>query len=417
MADQILYLTELLGLKVYDLKHRLLGRVQDAVLVPVVHPVRVDRYLIAGGGGYSWLSLRYDQIETISLDGIQLSDEQLAPYHPDEYMLRLVRDLLDQQIIDAQGRKVVRVTDVTFEIRREAGRDTLHVLEVDIGMRSVFRRLVQGWLPRRLIRRLQRHIPPNSISWGLCNIVEPDPQRRLRLNISMEPLENMHPADLADIVEELSHEDREAIFEAIDTEVAAEALSEMEPEMQAQIIESLETEKAADILEEMDPDEAADVLGELEKETSDEILEEMESEPKADVEELLEYDEDTAGGMMNTEFIAVHETATVADALDALRRNPDLVDTVNTIFITDIDDRLKASLPVARIFLARPTAPLSSLVPEDEQVIRVPAGEHSGRVVELFDKYNLMTLPVVDQEGRLCGVITADDIISLLRQK
>ena len=243
MADQILYLTELLGLKVYDLKRRLLGRIQDAVLMPVVHPVRVDRYLIAGGGGYSWLGVRHDQIASISLDGIHLADEQLLPYHPDEYMLRLVRDLLDQQIIDAQGRKVVRVTDVTFDIRREAGRDTLHVLEVDIGMRSIFRRLAQGWLPRRVIRRLQSRIPPNSISWGLCNIVEPDPQRRLRLNISMEPLENMHPADLADIVEELSHEDREAIFEAIDTEVAAEALSEMEPELQAQIIESLETEK------------------------------------------------------------------------------------------------------------------------------------------------------------------------------
>jgi CBS domain-containing protein len=398
MADQILYLTELLGLKVYDLKHRLLGRIQDVVLVPVVHPVRVDRYLIAGGG-YSWLSLRFDQIASISLDGISLSDEQLAPYHPDEYMLRLVRDLLDQQIIDAQGRKVVRVTDVTFDIRREGGRDALYVLEVDIGMRSVVRRLLQGCLPRRVIRRLQSRIPPNSISWGLCNIVEPDPQRRLRLNISMEPLENMHPADLADIVEELSHEDREAIFEAIDTEVAAEALSEMEPEMQAQIIESLETEKAADILEEMDPDEAADVLGELEEETSEEILEEMESEPKADVEELLEYDEDTAGGMMNTEFVSVHENATVADALDALRQNPDLVDTVNTIF------------------LARPTAPISSVVPEDEQAIRVLSDEHSSRVAELFDKYNLMTLPVVDEEGRLAGVVTADDIISLLRQK
>ncbi len=417
MADQILYLTELLGLKVYDLKHRLLGRIQDAVLVPVVHPVRVDRYLIAGGGGYSWLSVRHDQIASISLDGITLIDEQIAPYHPDEYMLRLVRDLLDQQIIDAQGRKVVRVTDVTFDIRREAGRDALHVLEVDIGMRSVMRRLLQGWLPRRVIRRLQSRIPPSSISWGLCNIVEPDPQRRLRLNISMEPLENMHPADLADIVEELSHEDREAIFEAIDTEVAAEALSEMEPELQAQIIESLETEKAADILEEMDPDEAADVLGELEEETSEEILEEMESEPKAEVEELLEYDEDTAGGMMNTEFVSVHEDATVADALDALRQNPDLVDTVNTIFVTDIDDRLKAALPVARVFLARPTAALSSIIPEDEEPIHVPADEHSRRVAELFDKYNLMTLPVVDEDGRLSGVVTADDIISLLRQK
>ena len=417
MAEEILYLTELLGLKMYDLRRRPLGRVRDAVLVPRLHPVRVDRYLVAGGGGYTWLYVRHDQVSEITLDGIWLRDELLVPYHADEYALRLVRDVLDQQIIDAQGRKVVRVTDITFEVRREDGHDVLHVLEVDIGMRAVLRRLLQGWVPRRWIRRLQRRIPPNSIRWELCNIVEPDPQRRLRLNISMELLEQMHPADLADIVEELSPEDREAIIEAIDTEVAAEALSELDPEMQAQIIESLDAGKAADILEEMAPDEAADVLGELEEERSEEILEEMESAPKAEVEELLEYDENTAGGLMNTEFIAVHEDASVADAIDALRQRQDLVDTINTVFLTDTDDRLRAALPVGRLFLARPSTKVAELVREDDEVIRVHTGEPAERVLELFDKYNLLTLPVVDEEGRLAGVITADDIISVLRSR
>jgi CBS domain-containing protein len=417
MAEEILYLTELLGLKVYDLRRRPLGRVRDAVLVPRLHPVRVDRYLVAGGGGYTWLYVRHDQVSEITLDGIWLRDELLVPYHADEYALRLVRDVLDQQIIDAQGRKVVRVTDITFEVRREDGHDVLHVLEVDIGMRAVLRRLLQGWVPRRWIRRLQRRVPPNSIRWELCNIVEPDPQRRLRLNISMELLEQMHPADLADIVEELSPEDREAIIEAIDTEVAAEALSELDPEMQAQIIESLDAGKAADILEEMAPDEAADVLGELEEERSEEILEEMESAPKAEVEELLEYDENTAGGLMNTEFIAVHEDASVADAIDALRQRQDLVDTINTVFLTDTDDRLRAALPVGRLFLARPSTKVAELVREDDEVISVHTGEPAERVLELFDKYNLLTLPVVDEEGRLAGVITADDIISVLRSR
>ena len=170
------------------------------------------------------------------------------------------RDLLDQQIIDAQGRKVVRVTDVTFEIRQEDGGEVLWVLDVDIGLRAIFRRLVQGVLPPRWIRRLQGGIPPHSIRWEFCNILEPDPQRRLRLNISNRLLEDMHPADLADIVEDLTPEHREAIFENIDSEVAAEALSEVDPDIQASILESLETEKAAEIVEEMAPDEAADVL-------------------------------------------------------------------------------------------------------------------------------------------------------------
>src|SRR5579871_4875768 len=319
MADDILFLTELLGLKVYDLKGRRIGFVKDAAIVPLIHPSRVDRYLV--GGGWAWLTVKHDQIRSISLDGIYLKDEQLTPYHSDEYMLRLVRDLLDQQIIDGEGRKVVRVTDVTFGIRHEPDNDVLNIIDVDIGLRSIFRRLVQGVIPRRVVRTLQSVIPPSSIGWENCSILEADPQRRLRLNISHSILERMHPADLADIVEDLSPDDREAIFETIDSEVAADALSEVEPEIQASILESLEAEKAADIVEEMAPNEAADVLAELEEKKSEEILEEMEGEPKQDVEDLMEFGEDTAGGMMNTEYVALAESATVADALVALRSN------------------------------------------------------------------------------------------------
>src|ERR1700722_8540878 len=217
MAEDFLYFTELLGLPVYDLKHRRIGRVRDAAIVPLIHPARVDRYLV--GAGSSWLTVRYDQIATISLDGIQLSNEKLYPYHSDEYMLRIQRDLLDQQIIDVNGRKVVRVNDVTFEVCRDE-RESLAVLEVDVGVRSIFRRLMQGAAPARLVRTLQSRIPPNSIRWEFCNIVEADPQRRLRLNISHDKLETLHPADLADIVEELSPEDREGIIGTIDSEVA-----------------------------------------------------------------------------------------------------------------------------------------------------------------------------------------------------
>ena len=283
MADEILYLTELLGLKVYDLKGRLIGALRDAALVPLIDPIRVDRYLVGAGPG--WLSIRYDQIKTVDTSGIHLQDELLTPYHSDEYMLRLARDLLDQQVIDAQGRKVVRVNDVTFVKQMENGNQVLHILEIDIGIRSIFRRVLSGLVPPALIRTLQSRIPPSSIRWEFCNIVEADPQRRVRLNISNKLLEEMHPADFADIVENLGHEDRTAIVQAVDTETAAEMLSEVEPEIQTSIIESLEAEKAAEILEEMEPSEAADVLGELEDEQSEQILEEMEPEEKEDVEE------------------------------------------------------------------------------------------------------------------------------------
>jgi CBS domain-containing protein/sporulation protein YlmC with PRC-barrel domain len=415
MADNLLYFTELVSMAVFDLKGRRIGRIRDAAVVPLVHPSRIDRFLM--GGTDAWLTIRYDQVGAIEVGrGITLNDELLVPYHDDEYMLRIARDLFDQQIIDVNGRKVVRVNDITMEIRHESGRDTLGVLEVDIGVRSIFRRLLQGVLPPLWIRRLQSRIPPNSIRWDFANVVEPDPLRRLRLNISYSKLEQMHPADLADIVEELGPAEREAIFETIDSEVAADALSEVEdPKMQASILESLEPEKAADIVEEMAPDEAADILNELEEETSEEILDEMESSPKTEVRELLEFEEDTAGGLMNTEYVSLHDNASVMDALAALRGNEDLIDGLNTLFLVDAEGRLAGSVPLARLFIASGGARLKDLA--SETMIQVNVDETQDRVTELFDKYNLLTLPVVDEEGQLAGVITADDIISVLRAK
>jgi len=407
-----LFFTELVGLKVYDLKGRKLGRVRDAAIVPLVNPVRVDRYLL--GGGWAWLTVRHDQIQTISLDGIWLRDEQLTPYHRDDYMLRLERDLLDQQIIDVEGRKVVRVTDVTFQKVHENGHDELRVQEVDIGLRSMFRRLVQGVLPRPLIRRMMEPIPINSIRWEYCNIVESDPQRRLRLNISTRALEAMHPADLADIVEELGPSDREAIFGSLDSEVAAEALSEVDPDIQASILESLSEEKAADIIEEMSPDEAADVLAEMEEERSDAILEEMEDEPAHEVEELLEHREDSAGGLMTTEYVTLPGTMTAGSAIGAMQGHDYALETTNTVFLVDDEERLTGAVPLARLLLAEPSSSLSSI--QTERLVSVPVKERQDRVIAIFDKYNLMTLPVVDQAGRLIGVITADDIIAVLRQ-
>lgn len=412
-SENVLFCTELIGLKVFDTRNRRIGTVKDAALVPLIDANRIDRYLV--GAGYTWLSVRYDQVKSISLKGIYLKDDVVIPYHADEYMLRMVRDLLDQQIIDAHGRKVVRVTDVTFEIMREPNGDFLRILEVDIGLRSIFRRLMQGAIPPPVLRKMQGPIPPNSISWEYCNIVEADPQRRLRLNISNDALERMHPADLADIVEELGPEEREAIIEAIDTEVAAETLSEMDPDVQASVLESLEPERAAEIIEEMSPDEAADALGELEESTSEEILDEMDPESETEVRELIEYEEDTAGGMMNTEFVALSQTVTVGGAMQELRANEELLENLNTIFLTDARDRLVAAVPLGRLFLAPESTPLKDLAAET--LIKASAEETQDRVTELFDKYNLLTLPVVDAEGRLEGVITADDIISVLRQK
>jgi sporulation protein YlmC with PRC-barrel domain len=408
-----LFLTELIGLKVFDLKGRRIGRVRDAALVPVINPARVDRFLV--GGGWSWLTVRHDQVASISLDGIWLRGEQLTPYHDDEYMLRIVRDLLDHQIIDGQGRRVVRVSDVTFVISQDGDHDQLLVSEVDVGIRAVLRRVVRGGLPRRWVRWLQRPVPPRSIPWEACNIIERDPQRRLRLNISSDRLETIHPADLADIVEELGPDDREAILGSVDSEVAAETLSEVEPRVQAQIVQALGAERAADIIEEMAPDEAADLLAGIREETSAEILEEMDSAPKADVRQLLKFKDSTAGGMMNLESVILPARLTVAGAWGALVRQQELLEELNTVFLTEDGRRVSAMVPLARLVLAADETRLFELA--TERLVSVGPTESWEEVAELFDKYNLVALPVVDESGALLGAITADDVIAVLRER
>jgi magnesium transporter len=384
----------------------------DAALVPLIDPVRVDRFLVGAGPG--WLSIRYDQVKTIGPDGIRLQDELLTPYHSDEYMLRMVRDLLDQQIIDAQGQKVVRINDITFLKERENGNDVLHILEIDIGVRSMLRRVLRGIISPSIIRAVQNRIPPHSIRWEFCNMLEADPQRRVRLNISNKLLEKMHPADLADIVENLGHEDRVSIFNSVTAEVAAELLSEVDSDIQTSIIESLGADKAAAILEEMQPSEAADVLNELGEEQSEQILEEMEQADKEEVEELLEFRDDTAGGLMDPGFIALPEASTVAQAMEELKKNEEPIENLHDIFLVDDENRLRATVPLAKLLFAAGDTPLKEFA--IDPLLSIQPDEKQDRVAEVFDKYNLLTLPVVSETEELLGVITVDDVVALLRQ-
>lgn len=410
--DRIVYLTELTGMRVEAPNGLRIGRVWEVALTPSEHPRRVSQFLI---GRRTRFKVRFDQVRTIDSEVIRLSDDRLVPYYPDDNLLLLSKDLLDQQIVDVNGRKVVRVNDIALRIEHVGDRDELWVHEVGVGLQGAFRRLAEGILPNRVIRKIQQRIKPNSIAWEYCNIIEPDPQRRLKLRISHERLGRLHPADLADIVEELAPPEREALFETLDDEVAAETLTEVDPKIQAGILKSLDKERAADIVEEMAPDSAADALGELEEEKSQEILQDMEQVPAAEVEELLEYEADTAGGMMTTQYVAVHESARVGDALEALRGNENLLRSLTHVFLMDKDQTLIAAVPLGRLFVAAEGAPLRSLA--FLETPKVHLDDDRDRVVELFDKYNLLTLPVVDDEGELSGVITADDVISVLTSK
>ena len=406
----IVYLTELTGMRVDGPNGQRIGRIREVAIAPSEHAKRVSRFLL--GGGKTAFMVRHDQVRSIDSGRVQLSDDSFVPYYPDKGQLLLGKDLLDQQIVDVNGRKVVRVNDITLQVVPFNGRDELWIQEVGVGFQGAFRRLTEGILPAVLIRQLQQYLKPNSIPWDYCSIVEPDPQRRLKLKISHDRIGRIHPADLADIVEDLPPAEREALFETLDDHVAAEALSEVDPKIQVSIVEHLGKERAADILEEMAPDSAADVLGELHEETSLQILSDMEEVPAAEVEELLEYEEDTAGGLMNPQFVALQEHALVQDAAAAFEDHQNLLPTLTHLLLTNEKEHLIGVVPVAQLTVSDPKTPLRDVAVLDVVTVDVDATEET--VVELFDKYNLFTLPVIDEDDELCGVITADDVIGIL---
>jgi len=338
-----------------------------------------------------------------------------TPYASGEGMFLLDRDLLDQQIIDVYGRKVVRVNDV--DIHQEIGHEhvVLKLSAVDVGARGAMRRLLRGVVPKAALRPMMEKIPPRMIPWEFVDLIETDPARRVKLKISLDRLAKLHPADIADIVEELAPAEREAVFETLDEEVAADTLEELDPKMQVSVLSSLDSERAADILEEMDPDAAADVLGDMSPETTQEILTEMEPEERAEVTELMTFEEDTAAGRMTTDYMALKAGAKVADAIEMLRNFEGGVESVSTIYIIGEREKLLGQVALAQIVLAAPETPLMMLSTGHMSTIHPGADEKE--VAELFDKYNLLTLPVIDDEGVLTGVITADDVIGMLRKK
>ena len=408
-------LSELLGSPVLDSSGKVGGRVREVAMSPREDPVRVSAIIVKTAEGERMLPPSALQaLERATVRATAPVSEWQA-FSGGEGLLLLGRDLLDQQIIDVHGRKVVRVNDVDLLEEHHNAHVELRLSGVDVGARGAIRRLLQGLVPGVALRAMVSKIPPRIIPWEYVDLIETDPARRVKLKIEHERLSKLHPADIADIVEELAPAEREAVFETLDEHVAAEALEEVDPKLQVKIVESLDSDRAADIVEEMDPDAAADLLGDLPKETSEEILEEMEPEEREEVAELLEFKEDTAAGRMTTDYLAMGSGASVQDAVETLKQFEGGIESVSTIYLLGPDAKLLGAVPLARIVVAAGSTPLEQI--RMEPLVSCHAGANEKDVAELFDKYNLLTLPVVDDAGRMTGVITADDVISLLRNK
>ncbi len=409
-----LALSELLGTTVYDSTGAASGRVREVALSPQEDRSKISLLIVKTSSGNRLLPI--SAVSGIN-GGVRASTAVAEWLLADgaEGLLLLSRDLLDQQVIDVHGRKVVRVNDVDFHQDTAPGRPLLKVGGVDVGARGAIRRLLKGVVPALALRALLQRVPPREIPWDFVDIIETDPARRVKLKISNERLAKLHPADIADIVEDLAPDEREAVFETLDEGVAAGAMEELEPKVQKSVVESLDSDRAADIVEEMEPDAAADLLADLSDERTAEILVQMQPEERQEVTELLEFRENTAAGRMTTEYIALPVTSTTNEAIDAMRTFEGRMESMSTIFLIDSHGTLAGAVPLAKIVMAPLATPMLSLT--QEPLISCQEDAKEKEFAELFDKYNLLTLPVIDKQNRLTGLITPDDVINMLRGK
>jgi CBS domain-containing protein/sporulation protein YlmC with PRC-barrel domain len=401
----MLYLSQAIGRPVLDASGEPMGKVADLIVAVG------DRYppvtgLVVGdvGGRGRRIFLPWTSVASLDASGARLRtptiDISRFQQRPNEILLKA--DLMDKQIVDIDGRKVVRVND----LRLDEIDQKLHVVAVDVGTAGLARRLGVEGAFRIIARNLRLPTPERYIDWEDVDPVETS-IASIKLRVPHAGLAELHPADLATIIDQLAPKDRAGVLASLDDESVADALEEMEPDTQVEVLEDLEPERAADILEEMSPDDAADLVADLSDETRAEILALMEADEAKEVEGLLGYPEESAGGIMTTEFVAVPAHLTAAETIDRLRELEPDAETIYYVYVVDDDGRLVGVLSLRDLIVARPDTPISGVMIAEP--VAVGALADQDEVARVVARYNLLAVPVVDEHGRLAGIVTVDD--------
>jgi CBS domain-containing protein len=403
----MLYLSQAIGRPVRDLHGEPIGTVADLIVAIGDRYPPVTGIVVKTNGRE--IFLQWGSVTSLDAGGATLGTSaiDISKFQQRPNEIRLKQDLMDRQIVDIDGRKVVRVND----LRLDEVEGSLHLVAVDVGPSGLLRRLgIEGpW--RTLAHGLHRDVPERYIDWE-----DVDPVERtiasVKLRVPHKGLAELHPADLATIIDQLSRSDRAGVIAALDDEAAADAIGEMEPETQVDILEDLEPGRAADILEEMDPDEAADLVADLSDESRVEILGLMEKEEAEEVQELMTYGEETAGGIMTTEFVAVPATLTAAQTIDRLRELEPTAETIYYVYVTDVENCLVGVLSLRDLIVAKPNTVISKFMYDEPVAVRTDASQNE--VTGVVARYNLLAVPVVDADGHLEGIVTVDDAIDTL---
>ncbi|ACV62595.1 MgtE intracellular region [Desulfofarcimen acetoxidans DSM 771] len=395
------YISGILYKKIVDAKGRKVGEVRDlAVLWDAKSPHTV-------GIKYAKNIQSLIPITAVSyfLPYVVLKDEfekiEMYSLKPDEIMVK--KWLLDKQIVDIKGSKLVRVNDIQLSWVLHNDVYDIMLTAVDIGTRGLFRRVGAEFLAFRARE--------NLVKW---QYLEPIERRTSNIRLASQEgkINRLHPADLADIIEDLDHRERSTLFANLDNVVAAEALAEVDLDTQVDIIEQLDVERASQILEEMAPDELADILGELPEEKSDELLKLMEPEEAEDVRELMNYPDDTAGALMTTEYISMPAAITSREAIEKLREEAPVVETIYYIYIIDQANKLLGVVSLRQLIIAKPETELNSIM--EKRFIKVLDSDTHQEVLNAVSKYDLIAVPVTDEENHMLGIVTVDDVIDTL---
>lgn len=402
----MLYLSQMLGKPVVDSAGEKIGTISDlAISTGEVFP-RITSLAFQGPGKVPFMISWRKYVDEFDDEGIKLSvdspDIRFSYLQPDEVLL--ARDLMDRQIVDTQGLKVVRVNDLKLS---QSGTQ-LRLLGAEVGIRGILRGLAP-WLEHAVVsvaKTFHKQIDERIIAWNYMDLLDRD-LSEVQLSVTHKRLDELHPADVADILEQLDPQQRANVFKHLDESQATEAISEMEDEYQADFIEDLDDAKAANVLGNMDPDDAVDIVRDLSYEKAEALLRLMGVEDAAEIRRLLGYKDGTAGGMMTTQFVAVPETFTVRETIEVLRELPEEHPTVHYVYVLDEYDKLVGVLSLRTLVLTDDSKVMHDIMYTD--LITASPGETEDDVAADVFKYDLPAMPVVDERGKLLGIVTTDD--------
>ena len=407
------YLSRILGRKVYDINGRFIGIIRD-ILVDPSHPSQkplVLGFKIKSGRKTVIYSISYFRVNKFEGKfSVSCTDLVEVPAESVESGILLADIILDKQIVDLNGRKLVRVNDVRLVQLKENS----FAVAVDIGMEGLVRRIGIIKPLKFLLGLLRLPIPSKYILWEDVEAVDYS-NLNIKLTKSYKKLQALHPSDIADIIEDLDKKSRTEVFSSLDEEQAADVLEELEPEFQAQILESLPVEKMADVLEKMPADEVADLMDVLEEDKAESLLKEMEHESSEEVRELLEYPDNSVGSIMSTDVLTFRETETVEEVFSIIRKRMPENAELYTLFVTDENGEFLATFSLRDLILSDANTPVSKIMRTSP--VHLHDYQKVDDVAEMISKYNLLAIPVVNEDNLLEGMVVVDDVVEDLINK